>query len=201
MILKLAYKISFFALFCFVVLPSCEAHKANEAFFTIGQTDSAVIVEAEFPWSIRNALLKIDSSLDNNSRKEDYTRALYNYFKEHFFLYDSNNRIMKMSSFRMLDQKGHNHQSNFEIIYLGTSLSAIRNSLFIDQFNNQTNYHFLFSPERTYTTSKTNDHFSLSDAPTKKKADSKYFAIFLLMIGLLVSLVIKYKKAKTSGVS
>ena len=42
---------------------SLKAHEANEAFFVVKQQGNKTIVESEFPWTMRNALLAFDLEL------------------------------------------------------------------------------------------------------------------------------------------
>ena len=63
---------------CFVCLFSNLglAHETNEAFFRIVQKENTIEIEAEFPWTMRNALIAFNPSLENSTNKKDFESTL-----------------------------------------------------------------------------------------------------------------------------
>lgn len=204
MISKLAYKVLITAFVCLLYSGICSAHKANEAFFTFQKQDSTITVFAELPWSIRQVLIDYDSSLDESSNEKALLTSLKMYFDEKLILKDFAGKKLELLSFQFLPQQGHSHQSDFELIYFGTSLLSIDNKLFTSYFKNQKNYHQDLNTSIRYLTNSVNTRFYIGETQVNSLLGS-FSLLSKIMLALLLSsvltfclLITKYKKPKTS---
>ena len=58
------------------------AHSPFEAFFSISQSKDSVLIKAEFPWTLRNALLAFSPDLVNAKNSQDFEKAFVDYIKK-----------------------------------------------------------------------------------------------------------------------
>ena len=97
------------------------AHDANKAFFNIQQKDNLVEVRAEFPWSIRNALLEAYPELEHSKSKADFDTAFFDYVKTNFELRNEDS-ILKLIAVEEVTHNEHAHANAFIFLFEGTSI-------------------------------------------------------------------------------
>lgn len=133
-----------------------QAHAPNEAFFNIRTNGNELHIEAELPWSIRNALLKYDAALEQAETKEAYDHALKNYFNEKIHLYKSNGDLIVLKELKDVPSHGHSHQVNYILIYDGIDWAKIENEVLFELYEHQENYHTIFeaSGSKLFTTNQ-----------------------------------------------
>ncbi len=108
--------IKFFLTACMsMVSILCHAHNANEAYFNIHNTTSGVIVEAKFPWAIRNALLTAHSELEGSVDEVLFKRAFFSYIQTHFILTNANKMPLTLLKVNKNQPNGHSHQTNYQL--------------------------------------------------------------------------------------
>jgi len=116
-------------------------HEPNEAYFIIIQKEAIVQIQAEFPWTIRKALLNEDASLKNATSKEEFDKAFFNYIKKHLILKDTSNKELDLLSVEELPKTGHNHGGTFLISFSGNEFKSVKNELMFNLYKNQQNHH------------------------------------------------------------
>lgn len=139
-------------------------HEPNEAYFVIKNSGSSIEVEAEFPWTIRNALLQYDKSLENATTKQAFEKVLFSYVKENLVFFDRDDNSLKLLSIKELPRVGHSHGSRFLIVYQEGEYQKIKNELMFDLYDNQQNHHEFITSEnitKNYSTTKNNPTFEL----------------------------------------
>ncbi|WP_179320436.1 DUF6702 family protein [Winogradskyella helgolandensis] len=130
-----------FLLFIFVTLSTFSfAHDANKAFFTIQQKEAMVEVTAEFPWSIRNALIDASPELENAKSQNDFDTAFFEYVQNNFQI-RNNGSSLKLLSVNDASHKGHSHQTNFVFLFQGTEFDDIKNTMMFNIYKDQENFH------------------------------------------------------------
>ncbi len=171
------------------------SHNPYEAFFKIEEKKETVIVHAEFPWTLRNALIAFEPELLKSTDSNDYKTVFKEYLKTNLVLIDENDNKMKFISFEKKENHGHGHQNNYIIKFKGSNLQKIENSLLFNISNKQLNHHLLQvnNNEILIKTSNSKSYFKLF-----KKAK---FNIWLLIIplpflGLMLSPIKKLRKQK-----
>lgn len=117
------------------------AHSPNRAYFDIQVKENAIVVNAEFPWTIREALMNYDSQLGENADEQAITQALECYFMDNFIIRDENGGVAAIQSLRILPHRGHSHQANVEVVYEHVDILRIRNTIMFNLFKDQVNNH------------------------------------------------------------
>lgn len=165
------------------------SHDADKAYFNILEKGSAVEITAEFPWSIRNALLQFSPELNNAKTKDEFENALFNYIKLNLRMFDTHNRPMLLLSVKAINDEDHAHQGKYKLIFKGNYISKISNSILFNINNNQENYHRILLDNSTfkYTTTKDVRLFEIVGRPNKSLSFYQW-GIILAGLGLIVYL-------------
>lgn len=155
------------------------AHEPNVAFFKFIETDTSVEVHAEFPWTLRNALLKFNPDLELATSREEFEQTLFSYIKTHLVLVNESGEPLQLLQMRQAQNKQHSHQNNFVFIFQGTGLKEVTNSIMFDLNENQSNYNTIetLTSKTTYKTTITNTGFIL-----EKGHSFNYLYVFVLAI-------------------
>ncbi|NQY11870.1 MAG: hypothetical protein HRT71_20435 [Flavobacteriales bacterium] len=130
------------------------AYEATEAHFAIEQ-GKVITIEAEFPWTLRNALIAFDPSLETATVKSEFDAALFDYVKKTLVLYIAYGDTNKLDYIQELKNDGHAHAFKYLFTYKSASLSSLNNTLLFGQNEKQRNYHSITidSVDRAHTTS------------------------------------------------
>ena len=184
-------KILLFLGFIYVFSISGYAHETNEAFFKITQKEKTVEIIGEFPWTMRNALIEFNPSLEKTTNKKDFEDAFVEYIKANLILTNMNGSQLEYQEFKELDNDGHSHQDNYLIIFKGKDLIQIKNTIMFNVFDNQVNYNTIVTNENqeTFKTKGEQDYFKLSE----KKNRMNYLWL-LVLIAPIIYFLMKSKK-------
>lgn len=175
------------------------AHDPDRAFFTISVTEENTIVEAELPWTIRNALFKFQASLQKAKTKSEFDSAFFQYVSQNFVLIQKNGENLQLKEVNPVKKEnGHSHQNNYEFIFEGNEFTTVKNTILCEHNKSQINYHELLLAEKTkeFTTSKESPKFKIG----KLKDHHIPFVTIgiaigsILVIGTIVFILLKYKK-------
>ncbi len=170
------------------------AHEVNEAFFEFVIKSNSVEVYVEFPWTMRNALIEYNPDLKHSTSKADFVKTFEKYLIENLILENSDRRQLNFDFFEELPQNGESHQNKYMLVYSGSNLARVQNTIMFNLYDNQVNYNsFQINAEKkTYETNKSNPFFYLKD-------DVNDFMIYLVMIGIpLLYLIIRAIKKSSS---
>lgn len=118
------------------------AHDANKAFYKITQKEEVVEVTAEFPWILRNALLKEYPELENSKNQQDFDTAFFNYIKNNFKI-STGESSLKLLSVVKRESDGHSHQNNYIFTFKGIGFNTIKNTIMFAISSLHKNYHQL----------------------------------------------------------
>lgn len=142
------------------------AHDPHEAFFSINQTQDTVKIKAQFPWTLRNALIQFSPTLVDATSSRDFELAFMEYVKKNIILIDSLGAAMPFAYFEALENNGHSHESNYLLVFLGNGMGNITNSMMFDLSDKQINYHYLRTEgtDREFQTSPKHPTFALREA-------------------------------------
>lgn len=124
----------------FVGLKS-RAHDANKAYFNLSIEQNQIMVDAEFPWTIRNALLSYDPQLEFQSDQHTFNNRFKDYVTENFKIEDNSGEPLNLLQVEILQKDGHSHQVNYQFIFEKGLVKKISNSLMFNLQNNQINVH------------------------------------------------------------
>ncbi|MBU2929694.1 DUF6702 family protein [Winogradskyella psychrotolerans] len=185
-----------FLLFIFVTLSTFSfAHDANKAFFTIQQKEAIVEVTAEFPWSIRNALIDASPGLENAKSQNDFDTAFFEYVQNNFQI-RNNGSSLKLLSVNDASHKGHSHQTNFVFLFEGTEFDDIKNTMMFNIYKDQENFHnVLFQKEHiNFITSLDLESFKMAPNSSSSMSQKKTGLLLLLFLVFVISFWIKKKQ-------
>ena len=189
----------FLALSFLVLSPASFAHKPNEAYFIITQSDDTAEVIAEFPWTLRNALLEFSPSLEKANGKSEFEAVFIEYIKSNFILTGLYGENFEFIEFKEVPNNGHSHQGKYSLIFRGKNLVSISNTLLFNIYDNQKNHHKITinNIEDTFETTLGNETFEI-----KKTANSSFkFWWIVLMFLPIIYFVVKSKRKQIEIVS
>lgn len=172
------------------------AHEPNEAFFSFAIKETTIEVEAEFPWTMRNALLEYNPSLKKSTRKKDFEDTFFAYLRENLILKDSKGNVLSIKEFQKLENNGHSHQNNYLIIFKGTDLQKVTNTIMLNLYKNQVNYNMIKigSSTKMFKTSETQKHFDIINGK-----NNQYFKYLLILIIPFIYLAYRWFNKKTTA--
>lgn len=117
------------------------SHSPNEVSFSIYESDTSILVDTEFPWSIRNAVFMFDSTLNKKSTYEDIHNSLFNYIEENLIINDLNGDKIKL--LKVINKKNQGHHENYQFVFEKRGIRKIKNTLLFNFSKKQKNYHVL----------------------------------------------------------
>lgn len=135
-----------------------QAHDSDKAFFLVYQTNNTTVVEAEFPWTIRNSLLENAPYLNNASGQEAFDKAFRELIEQNLIVYGSDGEKMPFVSLEEIKDELHSHSYKYKLTYKGFGVSKIQNTLLFNIFDDSINYHQFVTEKDTlnFETIRTN---------------------------------------------
>jgi hypothetical protein len=164
-------------------------HDVNIAFFKIEQKETFVEINASFSFTLRNALLKFSPSLKNATTKQAYKDAFFKYVKANLILLDVNGQKMEFESFKELLDAEHSGQDNIKLIFRGSNIARIRNTLIFNVSPKQVNYHTVVSKtkeDQVFTTNTNNMSFYLKTETFNNYSYLIYVPVTILLIFVIL---------------
>ena len=156
------------------------AHESNRSFFKIEQKETNVEVMAEFPWTIRNALLLFSPELKKSKSKKEFDAAFFKYINANFILTAANGTQLILQSVKEIRNEGHSHQNNFSFTFEGASYTKVSNSISFNLENNQVNFHKinLNGEILEYKTTKEDSSF---EVPSKQTIATNFLWVLMFL--------------------
>ncbi len=169
-------------LFCIVYLNSIFlfAHDPNKAFFIFTLKQNTVEVTAEFPWTLRNALLKFNPILEKSKSTKDFENTFIEYIKANLILKDSEGNVLTFNTFRNLKKTSHSHQNIYLLVFKGSNITEIKNTLMFDLFDNHTNNNIIQIDNKQIEFETTKEVPSYTLDNNQKKKNYPILIIFLI---------------------
>lgn len=168
------------------------AHDVNKAYFKISETDSTIEIRAEFPWTLREALISYQPELLNAKKSDAFRETFKKYIQENFILRDYLNRELPFQNFSDLPNSGHGHANNYLLKFELGTLRKIENRLMFNIYENQQNFHlFVKHPDVEIICSPMNPSVKLGFIFTKT-----HFLFILIPFAVLAILYLKFRKRK-----
>ncbi len=162
------------------------AHDADKAFFTVQQKDHIVEVEAELPWSIRNALFVAFPELENSRSQVEFDTAFFKYIRNNFQI-KQNDSILKLISVEEATHEGHSHQNNFKFLFEGNSFDFVKNMMMFNLNKGQENYHDILVEANhiKYITSFDSPSFQINSSSETKFWNTAQLGLLMAVIAVL----------------
>ena len=112
------------------------AHETDEAYFEIRDDSLVLVIEAEFPWTLRKALLK--AYPDSETSREVFSQNLFEYFQQNLKV-ESEEGPNPLQRVLQLEHEGHNHSVKYRLIFERPEFSSIKNTLMFNFSSHQKN--------------------------------------------------------------
>jgi hypothetical protein len=167
------------------------AHSPHECFFDINIEKNVCTIKAEFPWTLRNALLVFDPALNNAQSPQAFEQAFEKYISSHLILKDNDGKALVFKGFKALESSGHSHQNEYVLEYEGGEMTQVTNSIMFEMSDKQSNYHSIMidGTKRTFKTYKGQDSFIIDNLSTNY---TPYFIFGFVVIGIIGIVAYKY---------
>ena len=170
------------------------AHSAKEAYFNIYKSEQSIDVYAEFPWTIRNALLTFKPELDQIKDDGIFEDAFFTYVEQNFKVLDENSTPLKLLEIKKNKVNGHAHQTNYIFRFKKGQLKQISNTLMFNINKEQVNHHILYpkTDVSEYISSFIKPSFLVQEKSQDYTATIGIVAILIILtVGLLLKPFIK----------
>ena len=175
------------------------AHDANKAFFKIEQKRDVVEVRAEFPWSIRSAVLIAFPELEYSEKQEDFDTALFSYLNDNLIITNGDEKLSLLSVVKSISQ-GHSHQTNYILTFKGNHFNKVTNTIMCNLKKSQSNYHELLFETKSieYITTNTATRFVVNSKLESNVENYKYYYLGFIIILCFTLSSLYFKKQKSS---
>jgi hypothetical protein len=167
------------------------AHSPHECYYNIKIEKNGCTISAEFPWTLRNALLNFDPALKNAQQPQAFEKAFEKYISSHLILKDTHGKALVFKGYRALENSGHSHQNEYVLKYEGGDVYQVTNTIMFEMSDKQSNYHSVFvdGTEKNFETFIGQDSFMVDDLSDNY---SQYFVFGFLAIGIIGIFVYKF---------
>ena len=141
------------------------SHEPNKAYFEFWQEGHTITVRAEFPWTMRLALLKAFPQIKEKSVQEDFDNAIFDYFSKAIVIKE-NNKNVKLLSVKQLPQD-HSHSVIYKLVFGQVKELegiSITNFCLNNLYDDQINYNTIYLTEKnkfSIITEKNNPNFTV----------------------------------------
>ena len=177
---------------------TASSQDAKTAHFDITTTDKNIVVAAEFPWTIHNALIEFNPSMKNDTSKQSYINTMKQYIEAHFHIITPFGFEAKLTDIKRVQKNEHSHQANFIFLFKKDSIHSIRNSLLFDQSPKHVNHHTIThgNTTKTFQTSISNNIYE----PINNKNDINWWIIssLIMTLGIILTIAIVKQKRLTN---
>jgi len=174
------------------------AHDANKSFFKIQQKVDFVEVQAEFPWSLRNAVLEAFPELENSNNQKDFDTAFFKYIDANFSIRNGK-ALLSLVSVKAVDSPGHSHQNNFVFVFAGNNFDTVTNTIMFNIYENQENYHEVEvnNQHEEFVTTPKSTSFRLNfDSDSESSIGNDTIVILLTLVFSLLMSLLFFKNRK-----
>lgn len=175
------------------------AHNTQEAYFEINKTTDALIVSADFPWTVRNALLKAYPELEYETNQEVFDQGFYNYVKTNLILTNSNLEPIPLLSVNKIIDDQSSHHIKYNFVFKNLEYTQVSNTLLFNINKKQSNIHQILMNEESlhYITTSSSPSFEI---PSQKNK-IQFWKVLSITIGLgclfLLLIIRLHKKHQT----
>lgn len=164
------------------------AHEVNKAYFIIYEKENKVELQAEFPWTLREALIEFEPKLREAKSSSEFKTVFQRYIHKNLVLTDNFNRNLPFIDFKELPNNGHGHGNSYLFVFEGNKISKIENRIMFNIYDNQENIHF-------FEEDKKQEHITSLDNPVLKIGfifNLGYLVFILILIGFFIFILKKY---------
>lgn len=171
------------------------AHNAQEAIFNIKNKANNIEISAEFPWTIRKALLTEYPDLENNTNQIAFDHVFFNYVKSNLILSNKNHDTLRLLTINKIESS-ESHHNHYVFTYQKLDYNTIKNTLLFNINTKQVNIHN-FTKDKQLLVYKTNPSSPSFDISPLKEKDN-IWTVFVTCIGIGL-IVLMFKQAFTKA--
>jgi uncharacterized protein YehS (DUF1456 family) len=170
-----------------------EAHEVKESHFVLKKLDGHWVVQGDFPWILRNALIKFDPTVEKAMDQKIIDAALFSYVQSNLILKNQRGESIPLVRIEPTENPEHSHQIRYDFHFEGGDLAEITNTLMINVNEDQVNYLVFFDGEemKNFKTSKNNTFIQLEK---ENHQPISWFWVWMGLIAALGSLVYLKKR-------
>lgn len=176
------------------------AHAPNEAFFDIFESQGNLIIQVEFPWTIRKALLQAAPHLEQAQTQSEMEAGLLDYLKQNIQILDQQKKAFQLLSLVPIpNTSNHGHGTLYQLNFdHHRPIHSIQNSTMFNSYPKQINYHTLHTSKGTikFTTNQQQPSYLVMDATTSP-SNGFFYTIITGLISVGIGLFLKRKKRPT----
>ena len=184
-----------FLLLFFLSSTILTAHEVNEAHFVLKKLDSHWVVQGDFPWVLRNALIKFDPTVEQAIDQKTIDAALFSYVLTNLILKNQQGESIPLIRIEPVVNPDHSHQIRYDFHFEEGDLAEITNTMMINVNEDQVNYLTLINEKevKNYKTSKKHPFIRLEK---ENHLPIPWFWVWMGLIAILGSLFyLKIRKA------
>ena len=170
------------------IIGPLNAHEAHQAFFEIQETELKEInIWADFPWTLRDALIQFDSTLLTDKQEVVWSSAFERYVIQNFRVNNTNGNTLKFLSIEELanTHSGHSIRYNFKLEW--GIIGEIENRLMFNVNGNQENYHKIIRKDGSveFVTNRDSPNYLF-----KENHNSYFYFVISIFVGIFLSLLV-----------
>lgn len=168
------------------------AHEPDEAYFEFRQDGNELVVQAEFSWTLRLALLQASPNLEKSRTQEAFDTALFDYFSNHIVAAQQDNALQLRKIEPLVGSDSHSavYQLRYGPLNLFHRL-RITNTCLFELYDDPKNYATIFLPGEEKVTVVTTKHHADFMLPTQSAARGNVWIIAIVLCGLAVGYTIR----------
>ena len=173
------------------------AHEANGAYFEFNINGAELKIKAEFPSTLRPALLNKFPELKENFSKDDFDLSLFRYLSDNIKIWKLR-KLLELKKVTALEQT-NSQSAVYELQYNNDARSGainITNTCLFEIFENQKNYHNVIMPglkQPEFTTEFSHPDFLILSRPNKLVSAWIIPVVMFIWFGLFYNFI-RYKR-------
>lgn len=172
------------------------AHDADKAFFDIELEEKTTVVYAEFPWSIRNALISFEPNYIKLKTIKEINAVFFNYTKEKLKLFNDDGEELTLLDVVLNKDPEHTHSTKYRLIYDGVDVVKVRNIFMVEHNKNQKNYHFFADSSGEDKRIVTDKNFPSFDLKLQEPTTNVLYYVLGGVSGVLLLLGVIFSRRK-----
>lgn len=124
----------------FLTLLNLKAHEVKQAHFVLKKIDQHWVVQGDFPWTLRNALIQFDPKVEQATDQKSIDEALFSYVQSHLILKTRTGNLIPLTEIIRKGNPEHSHQILYEFHFEKGDLAEITNKLMLNLNDDHLNF-------------------------------------------------------------
>jgi hypothetical protein len=133
-------KFIFSTLVLFLMGLNLKAHEVRQAHFLLKKTNDRWMIEGDFPWTLRNALIQFDPKVEQATDQKSIDEVLFSYVQSHLILKTRAGNLIPLTEITRKGNPEHSHQILYEFHFEKGDLAEITNKLMFNLNDDHLNF-------------------------------------------------------------